>query len=383
MPTATGGTIRGIQVLRAIAATAVVYSHCNSPRGGYGFPQTGAWGVDIFFVISGFIIARTALRRPENFLRTRIIRVVPIYLVATILMVGVVFAFPGRVNSTEVSPDGLLKSTLFIPYEMATRPGPILEVGWTLNYEMFFYVVVALALLITRSAKRGLAAAAVLLCLLVLSGWVSPSGWSLVRFYQSSLFLEFLSGVLLWVVYERSREIQGIFAVGRKASAISGGFMIVVGIALLVAEDTWTFFAGGLEVRFVQYGLSAVLVVAGGLLAEPALSVGRWVTLLMELGDASYALYLFHPFVILILSRIVFESVLAGAEPELRMVMLLLAIAVALAASVVANRYIDGPIQRRLRARVLRSTDLERAVPANCPKAVGRPDPGVHGVDIM
>jgi peptidoglycan/LPS O-acetylase OafA/YrhL len=355
MADANGATIRSIQVLRALAATAVVYFHCNSPRGGFGFPETGAWGVDIFFVISGFIIARTAFRRRDNFLRTRIIRVVPIYLVATVLMVGVVFAFPGRINSAEVSPDGLLKSALFVPYEMSTRPGPILEVGWTLNYEMFFYVVVALALLVTRSAKRGLAVTAVLLCLLAVSGWVSPAGSYLVRFYQSDLFLEFLSGVLLWAVYARLREIQGIFAVGRKAGAIAGGFMIAVGSALLVAEDTGTVFGGGPDVRFVRYGLPAVLLVAGGLSAEPALSVIRWVTPLVQFGDASYALYLFHPFVILCLSRILFGSILPGAGPELRMAMLLPAIALALAASVVVNRYIDGPIQRRLRGRVVRA----------------------------
>ncbi|MEU4158193.1 acyltransferase [Actinoplanes sp. NPDC026670] len=362
MSSASGGTIRSIQILRAMAATAVVYFHCNSPHGGFGFPQTGAWGVDIFFVISGFIIAGTALRRRENFLRIRVIRVVPIYLVATFLMTSVVLALPDRVNSAEVSPAGLLKSALFIPYEMATRPGPILEAGWTLNYEMFFYVMVALALLATRNARRGLALAAALLCLLVLSGWFAPSEWYLVRFYQSSLFLEFLSGVLLWVIYERSREIPARFMVGRMASAVAGGFLIAGGIGLLLAVDAGAVFAGGTDVRFLQYGLPAVLVVAGGLLTESALPAGRWTTLLVELGDASYALYLFHPFVILFLSRIVFEGALAGGGPWLRLALLILATALALTASVVVNRYIDGPIQRRLRGRVLRVKSSEKAL---------------------
>ncbi|WP_433793568.1 acyltransferase family protein [Actinoplanes sp. CA-252034] len=356
MATASGGTVRSIQVLRAIAATAVVYFHCNPPGGGYGFPQTGAWGVDIFFVISGFIIARTAFKRPEGFMRSRIIRVVPIYLVATVLTAVAVAAFPHRINSTEVSPDGLLKSALFIPYEMATRPGPILEAGWTLSYEMFFYVVVALALLATGSAKRGLTVAAVLLFLLVLSGWVSPSGWYLVRFYQSSLFLEFLSGILLWAAYERSRVNQGVFAGGRTSGAVTGVIMIAVGFTLLVAADTWDLFSAGFDERFVQYGVPSVLVVVGGLLTEPALSAGRWMRLLVELGDASYALYLFHPFVILFLSRIAFDSVLPGAGLGLRVVMLLLAIVLALVASVVVNRCVDGPIQTRLRRRLLGST---------------------------
>jgi exopolysaccharide production protein ExoZ len=357
MADASGGTIRSIQIMRAMAATAVVYFHCNSPRGGFDFPQTGAWGVDIFFVISGFIIARTALRRRDNFLRIRIIRVVPLYLVATFLMAGVVLALPGQVNSSEVSPGGLLKSAFFIPYEMATRPGPILEAGWTLNYEMFFYIVVALAVLATRNAKRGLAIAAALLGLLALSGWVLPSGVYLVRFYQSDLFLEFLSGVLVWVLYHRSQKIRGTFASGRArtASVIAGVLSVAVGTALLIADDMWKIFAAGSDIRFIHYGLPAVLLVAGGLLTEPALRPGRWLTTLVELGDASYALYLFHPFVILCLSRIAFKNVLHESGPELRLAMLLSAVVLSLAASVVVNRCIDGPIQRRLRSRVLRA----------------------------
>ena len=361
MSAASGDTIQSIQILRAVAATAVVYYHCNTPGGGFEFPQTGAWGVDVFFVISGFIIARTAFRRREKFLRARVVRVVPIYVIATILMVGVVLAFPHQVNSAELSPSGLLQSALFVPYEMTTRPGPILEVGWTLNYEMFFYVVVALALFVTRSAKRGLTVTAGLLCLLVLSGWISPSEWYIVRFYQSSLFLEFLSGVLLWVVYDKSREIRETFALGRMASAHAGGLMIAGGVALLVAQDTWTVFAGGPDVRFLQNGLPALLVVAGGLLTESALSASRWVTPLVELGDASYALYLFHPFVVLFISRIAFEGVLAEAAAGVRFVLLLLAIASALATSVVVNRHIDRPIQRWLRRRVLRARSASTA----------------------
>lgn len=362
MSSASGGTLRGVQILRVVAATAVVYFHCNSPRGGFGFPQTGAWGVDIFFVISGFIIARTAFTRRENFLRNRIIRVVPIYLVATSLMVSVVLAFPHRVNSAEVSPAGLIKSALFIPYEMSMRPGPILEAGWTLNYEMFFYLVVALALLVTGRAKHGLAVAAGLLCLLALSGWVAPSESYPIRFYQSSLFLEFLSGVLLWVIYDRSREAQGRFASGRMTGAATGGFVVAVGIALLLAADAGAAVAEeGTDVRFLQYGLPAALVVAGTLLAEPALPAGKWTTRLVEWGGASYALYLFHPFVILFLSRIVFEDVLAEAGIGLRLVILLVATALSLVASVVVNRYIDGPIQRRLRGRARRAGSPEPA----------------------
>jgi exopolysaccharide production protein ExoZ len=364
-------TFYSIQALRGLAASLVVIAHIfeHPSRGDpNALLLTGRFGVEIFFVISGFVMTHVAGEgsfAPAGFAFRRIMRIVPIYWVCTVLVFAVALVAPALFKTTTADVKHLVLSLFFIPApdpQAATDWRPLFKLGWTLNYEMFFYVMVALALLATRNARRGLALAAALLCLLVLSGWFAPSEWYLVRFYQSSLFLEFLSGVLLWVIYERSREIPARFMVGRMASAVAGGFLIAGGIGLLLAVDAGAVFAGGTDVRFLQYGLPAVLVVAGGLLTESALPAGRWTTLLVELGDASYALYLFHPFVILFLSRIVFEGALAGGGPWLRLALLILATALALTASVVVNRYIDGPIQRRLRGRVLRVKSSEKAL---------------------
>jgi peptidoglycan/LPS O-acetylase OafA/YrhL len=132
----TTGSIVSIQLLRAIAALSVVYVHCTT-AGDYNFFSTGTFGVDIFFIISGFIIAYMVSKTTEDFLIKRIIRIVPLYFLATVAMALTVMFFPNHIRSTTISVSGFMKSILFIPGP-ENRGQPILGQGWTLNYEMFF-----------------------------------------------------------------------------------------------------------------------------------------------------------------------------------------------------------------------------------------------------
>src|SRR5689334_11959143 len=104
-------SLNSIQLLRAVAAFGVVYCHYAL----YAFPKfaTGAFGVDIFFVISGFIIAFVVSKSTENFFIKRIIRVVPLYLVATFITVAAALIFPQWFYNTVISVDAIIKSILF------------------------------------------------------------------------------------------------------------------------------------------------------------------------------------------------------------------------------------------------------------------------------
>ena len=139
----------GLQILRFVAAMAVVLFHMGSDyQIRFGLDANpfayGAFGVDIFFVLSGFIIAMTTdpSRGAWYFYRKRLIRIVPIYWLLTFGVVAIGIAAPTLLNSTEVSFEAVIKSLLFIAYE---RPSgelqPLLFLGWTLNYEMFFYLI--------------------------------------------------------------------------------------------------------------------------------------------------------------------------------------------------------------------------------------------------
>ena len=186
-------TLLSIQHLRGVAALMVVFFHCFqwtwTP-----FP-TGQAGVDLFFVISGFVMWTVTERQPQSpaeFLRRRFARIAPPYWLATLLAAGLALAWPALFLEIRVDPEHLWKSLLFLPHrDPFGNPFPVLPVGWTLIYEVFFYLVFAFAMLFGRARMAVLTA---ILCLAGLSGFV----W--LRTYVFGLnpmLLEFLAGAWL------------------------------------------------------------------------------------------------------------------------------------------------------------------------------------------
>jgi exopolysaccharide production protein ExoZ len=198
-----------LQALRAIAAWLVIADHAliAVTRGELSNPVTplawalGGSGVYIFFVISGFIMVHISwddFGHPgaaQQFMRRRIIRIVPLYWLAT--MGAIVFH---RASANDTVPAGLpelLRSLFFIPY-YAENIGwaPILRQGWTLNYEMMFYVLFAVALTFPRKvALWGVAAA---LGIFTLVGPVLPPG--ILAYLSSPITLWFVLGMgIAWL----------------------------------------------------------------------------------------------------------------------------------------------------------------------------------------
>lgn len=276
--------ILSIQYLRAAAALMVVFFHADGMAQEYFHFQRlpfGAAGVDIFFVISGFIMwITTASERttPASFAVNRIIRIVPLYWAMTLLLYGgwLIFRDPATVPSLW----NLIRSLLFIPF-VSPRTGeiqPLLIAGWTLNFEMFFYAVFALALLIARR-HRAVFVCTVLSALIVSTLFVPPSG-PVALTYTSPLLIEFMIGCLLGVMYERK-------ALPRPAVAV---FLLATGCGLLLTSGVLS--AANISAsRFFHWGLPAFLIVTGALALEPKLKDWR---LPMLLGDASYSIYLTH-----------------------------------------------------------------------------------------
>lgn len=131
-----------IQAIRGIAAVLVVYFHTGHS------PKFGAFGVDIFFVLSGAVMAMLMSQGPSgpDFLGRRLARIFPLYFLATTAAYVVSCLLPSARTSGNVPTlVDYLKSIAFIPHE--ARNGeivPVLGVGWTLNYEMAFYLCCAL-----------------------------------------------------------------------------------------------------------------------------------------------------------------------------------------------------------------------------------------------
>lgn len=258
----------GVQYLRALAALAVVVYHFQEHMGLAW--QGWAAGVDVFFVISGFIIWQTTQGRTSwTWWKARFWRIVPLYWLATTAMLVIVLA-----RQDAVDWDHVLRSYLFIP--TVNERGvmlPLLEPGWTLNYEMLFYTVMALAMLLKGQTARLVGIGAALVGLIALRPFASEDGPALFRL-TSPILLEFLAGVALAVVlpYLKWRGLLGV-----------AGLVAAVLFALLVSPS--------FDQRTISLGVPAALIVGAVVCLEGWMPrIGT----LKLLGDASYSLYLVH-----------------------------------------------------------------------------------------
>ena len=199
-----------LQALRAIAAWLVVADHAliDVNHGELQNPATSvAWaignvGVYIFFVISGFIMVHISWDdfgrhgAAPNFLRRRIIRIVPLYWLATIA--ALVFHKVSATHSVNAGWSELVRSLLFIPYrDEDVGWAPILRQGWTLNYEMMFYAIFTLALAFRR--QIALPAIGGALVIFTLVGRFLPTG--ILAYLSSPIVLWFVLGVGLAVLW--------------------------------------------------------------------------------------------------------------------------------------------------------------------------------------
>lgn len=334
-----------IQLLRALASLGVVGHHLifylqkYIAVGSYGgLPEVLASGVDVFFVVSGFLMAETALRKnePGSFLRARIERVVPMYWIFTAvaaLAAGVglrIFALDG------LSPQHLLESLFFLP---PSGPGlssfPILYVGWTLNYEMMFYGLFAISMWVPDEKSR-LMTLFLLFGLLQVGGLIGGSLY--LRYWGSPLVIEFALGVLL-SLYARTYAFSPRHAFTA----------IVVSCGLLCATELLDTRMETHPLRFVLWGVPAALIVFSALsLEKHDKYVDRpWLTLL---GDASFSIYLFHPFALQGVGKISLKIGLHGTE-WLDCASVLCAAIVATAGGVLVHTQIEKPINAWLRRR--------------------------------
>lgn len=276
-------SLRGLQVLRGIAAFLVVVTHSGfyaSERldKGFHFWSRGAVGVDIFFVLSGFVMyySSSSLRVSRDgwkiFIERRLVRIVPLYWLATSVKLLIMFAAMGLILHAQLSVWKTICAYLFLPVRNIDHLFmPVLGVGWTLNFEMFFYFLFAIAMASRRNVV--LIVGCVLAGLAIGSYFIAPDGPA-ITFYLDPVVLDFLWGMLLAYVYEK-RSLAVSWWVSVPVLAI--GFYVIL---------TPTPF----ESQFTR-GIAAAAIIGAAAYLEPYL--GRIPRLGLYLGDASYAIYLF------------------------------------------------------------------------------------------
>ncbi len=279
----------GIQGLRALAAAAVAFLHIADEAGAFtGTPGQSPYrwidavpleaGVDLFFVISGFVMVWASWdafgqwRSVAPFVLRRVLRIVPLYWLLTAATVAVAVAAPGAVSDGVRDGWGYIAASFaFVPWRRADGfVQPVLRLGWTLMYEMLFYALMALTLPLPR--RVALPVLLALLTVLVAAGQAVAFAWTPLVFWTDPIVAEFALGIAVAVAARRGWRPGWV-----------GLLAFLVSLALATQAPDGA-------ARALVRGVPAALLVYCALSWT---SVPRWLVLL---GDASYALYLVHPF---------------------------------------------------------------------------------------
>lgn len=337
------GNVVSIQFLRFVAAFIVVLYHAGLAGRDYALlgpaydgllnvSIAGEAGVHIFFVISGFIMVY-ATRNHENtlgsvreFLFRRFARIYPIYWLycGFYLFFHVLFW-----NQYSQGPVETVKTLALWPGFSAGIIGP----GWTLSYEVFFYLVFGLCFLLPRIQSR-LALTALLIGLIVGGNVFGVSGRAM-QVLTNPLLLEFLMGV--WIAH---------LALSRyKLPPVLGTIALYGALAIFLAVIV----AGIPPIpTVIMWGVPSALLVLGVALRERAGLVPQWVRRAAPLGDGSYSLYLVHN---LVLDLTLVTVVALGAGPSLGLLWTLLAAGLACVVAHFAYERLERPLHRALLKR--------------------------------
>lgn len=339
----------GVQYLRAIAALMVVYYHLTlipviAPRlaADTWIDTSYLWrAVPVFFVISGFVMYVSGIRSsPGKFVGRRLARILPLYWCLTLAVAVLALGVPSLLPSTQATREHIIKSLLFLPYFSSphtTEIFPLLPPGWSLNYEMFFYVVFALTLFVPQRQR-------LTTMLLVLSGLYvmgaalpsirsSPIGFT----YTSRLLFLFAIGLVLGALYR-----GGVLKLPKWLAAILviGGFYALIG----TVAPGW-----------VRAEIAPASIVLGAVSLDSVDATPRWPWLL-ALGDASYSIYLVHPFALDAIDKIWLRLHLHSVGG-----FVLFALAISIAMALVTYRLIERPALALVSGKQIRAETLQSA----------------------
>lgn len=334
-----------LQYLRALAAILVAIGHAVQIIPIYGrgnilrdLPIGGA-GVDIFFVISGFIMCHIYASRPTSgwaFFKRRLARVGPAYWIVTLATSAAILLAPALFRTSTVDLPLFLASMAFIawPHPMLGEAMPVFLIGWTLNYEFFFYTLFALAI-IALPARPWLAVMCVF-ALCWVAGLIFDPQQPVARFYLHPLTAEFSGGMLVWLAFRK----------GLLRSPILGAVCILIGITSLA----WVNFhipVGRLDpTRIIYWGLPALALVIGAVCMDAAGKTPQS-PLWKLLGDASYAIYLIHYLVLGLVRFLWGHFALKNLFNDI--LLILFAVGLSLVASIGFYLLIEKPASARVR----------------------------------
>lgn len=299
--------LHNLQILRGIAALLVVFFHfkeylnfTNLKLGDLLF-QKGSIGVPVFFVISGFIMVYTTsktnsentLQNVITFFKKRIVRIIPLYYFLTILWI--IFCGGTAIYFSENSCR-LLYSLLFLPYREAP---PVLFLGWSLNFEMFFYFIFALSLFFKKYRYHFLI---VFFSCTILIGFIWNFTHPFLKLATSQLNTYFTIGVILGLFFDKISL--------KKQTAL---IISIIGILFFLVGYFEIF---EIKVYVLKIIWVSALVISFLLMDKFQIQSSKF---FIHLGNISYSMYLFHPFVEIFMRKL---KIMFGATYQIHIFVL-------------------------------------------------------------
>ena len=332
-----------IQSLRGIAASMVVLYHSSSKLPDDSVLSSvrtiGNAGVDIFFVISGFVIYLTTQRSfspadAHHFLLRRIIRIVPAYWFYTTIAVAAALCAPQLFGSYVFDLGHAIASFMFIPFPRTDGTVfPVLYLGWSLNFEMLFYIIFAILMLyVPRSwVTFSLMCIFTILNFVVLFAKIDDS----IFIFGNTLVFEFVAGCFVAKLWTENKTML--------ATNIAWfGFILSFGV--LMGTELFDV----VEKRAFKWGLPSAFIVYFALSLEEHL--GRFGKVMGFAGDISYSLYLTHLFTVPACLALLPIVGLDAYSSSVSAVICLYAASIIVAAA--AYKLVEEPVTRFLRRRV-------------------------------
>jgi len=325
--------INSIQVLRGLAILLVIFYHVTAMtpmlKAEYYF-EIGRIGVDIFFIISGYIMS-LILERHEparKFMLKRIIRIMPLFLIVTFLAV-IANYLPRLINNDAFVIESLVKSVFLIPHFSIANPEkvfPIFIPGWTITYEMWFYVSIGLILLFTRSVNH-LLIVFLLLVVFTISCLV-PSASAINQFLSNSVYLCFALGI--------------VFRLFEKKKIDLGKTILIIGIVFSIA-----LFLEGSDSRLITLGFPSFIIFVAGFYL-----IGERFSVIAFVGKISFSLYLTHVFTINVVEK--FFAKLFGHLPYYNEVLIFSAVSLSLLIAYFTYELFESRLDFYLRKRFIK-----------------------------
>jgi len=328
-----------IQIFRAIAAIMVVLIHLGTYEEKLFMNASilnkfviGIGGVDIFFILSGYIMMTSISKNnvtASTFLKNRFIRIYPIYWIFFLILLLIAILTSIQINS--YSNAELIYNFFLLP----SKTNPLLNVSWTLVYEVFFYINISILLFLNIRKIE------VILILLTIEFCFMYIYYDITGIYFSTLIFEFLFGIVIFI-FQKNKKLNIKWT--SISSIISIFYLFFLNNNLFYFESFNLLGNGVYDDRVIYFGIPFMFILLGAISLENYINTKNIVIKsLNTIGNASYSLYLIHYFIIVAYYQLM-QKIIINDNIYIHILSLILIFLIIILVSIIFNKYIEDEL---------------------------------------